>query len=125
MKDKTKVLIIDDDQFISDMYVLKLREAGFDADAASDGAGGLEKIKADSPDIVLLDIVLPNMDGFEILKSAASEKLMKKTKFILLSNLGEKKDIEKGIGLGASDYIIKAHFTPGEVVEKVKEIIKK
>src|SRR3989344_2337998 len=101
MKNKTKILIIDDDQFISDMYVLKLREAGFDADAASDGATGLEKIKNDAPDMVLLDIILPNMDGFEILKNAENEKLTKKTKFILLSNLGEKRDIEKGIGLGA------------------------
>ena len=122
---RTKVLVVDDDQFISEMYILKLRESGFDAESAADGVAALEKIKKNEPAIVLLDIVLPNMDGFDILKKLADEKLLKKTSVILLSNLGEKKDIEKGLALGAIDYIVKAHFTPSEVVERVEKILKK
>ncbi|KKU52191.1 MAG: hypothetical protein A3H69_03120 [Candidatus Sungbacteria bacterium RIFCSPLOWO2_02_FULL_47_9] len=122
---RTKVLVVDDDQFISEMYILKLRESGFDAESAADGVAALEKIKKNEPAIVLLDIVLPNMDGFDILKKLADEKLLKKTSVVLLSNLGEKKDIEKGLALGAIDYIVKAHFTPSEVVERVEKILKK
>lgn len=122
---KYKVLIVDDDQFISDMYVLKFKEAGFDAEAAAEGVTAIEYVKKEEPDLVLLDIVLPNMDGFDILKALAKEKLLEKTRVVLLSNLGEKKDIEKGLALGAVDYIVKAHHTPSEVVAKVEEILKK
>jgi len=122
---KYKVLIVDDDQFISDMYVLKFKEAGFEVEAASEGTAALEHVKKESPDLVLLDIVLPNMDGFDILKALAKEKLLASTKVVLLSNLGEKKDIEKGLALGAIDYIVKAHHTPSEVVTKVETILKK
>jgi len=122
---KYKVLIVDDDQFISDMYVLKFKEAGFEAAAAAEGMAAIEHVKKESPDLVLLDIVLPNMDGFDILKALAKEKLLVNTKVVLLSNLGEKKDIEKGLALGAIDYIVKAHHTPSEVVAKVEEILKK
>ena len=122
---KYKVLIVDDDQFISDMYVLKFKEAGFEAIAAAEGTAAIEHVKKESPDLVLLDIVLPNMDGFDILKALAKEKLLGTTKVVLLSNLGEKKDIEKGLALGAIDYIVKAHHTPSEVVAKVEEILKK
>ena len=125
VKTKYKVLIVDDDQFILDMYVLKFKEAGFDTKAASEGMAAVEYVKNEFPDLVLLDIVLPNMDGFDILKTLAKEKILAKTKVVLLSNLGEKKDIEKGLALGAVDYIVKAHHTPSEVVAKVEEILKK
>ena len=124
-KNKYKVLIVDDDQFISDMYVLKFKEAGFDASSAAEGTAAVEFVKKESPDMVLLDIVLPNMDGFDILKALSKERLLLKTTVVLLSNLGEKKDIEKGLALGALDYIVKAHFTPSEVVAKVEGILKK
>ncbi|OHA07202.1 MAG: hypothetical protein A2934_03370 [Candidatus Sungbacteria bacterium RIFCSPLOWO2_01_FULL_47_10] len=122
-KNKYKVLIVDDDQFISEMYVLKFKEAGFDVHTAGDGQTAIESITKNTPDVVLLDIILPNMDGFDILKSLAENDILKKTKVILLSNLGEKKDIEKGLSLGAIDYVVKAHFTPSEVVQKIEGIL--
>lgn len=118
-----KVLVIDDDPFILDMYSVKLREAGFSVDTAENGETGMEKFKKESPDVVLLDIVMPNLDGFTILETLRKEKSSPQTKIILLTNLGQKEDVERGNRLGADDYIIKAHFTPSEVVEKVKKIL--
>lgn len=122
---KNKILIIDDDPFILDMYVLKFREAGFAVEVARDGKEGLKKIKEFAPEAVLLDIVMPTMDGFEVLRTLKRESQKPTFKMVLLTNLGQKDDVERGIQLGADDYIIKAHFTPGEVVEKVKSLIGK
>src|SRR3989344_1905033 len=113
-----KVLIVDDDPFIVEMYSLKLQEAGYDVYAAPDGKRGLEEIKHGGWDAILLDVVLPMMDGFEVLKTIRQEKVAHPP-IILLTNLGQKEDIDRGLALGAADYLIKAHFTPKEVVEKV------
>jgi DNA-binding response OmpR family regulator len=75
------------------------------------------------PDLVLLDVVLPKKDGFEILEALRREERTKKLPIILLTNLGQKPDVERGVSLGADDYIIKAHFTPSEVVEKIKQVL--
>lgn len=120
-----KILIIDDDPFILDMYILKFKERGYDVDTARDGKSGLEKIESTKPDLVLLDIVMPMIDGFEILAELKKKKLEHRPKIVLLTNLGQKEDVERGIALGADDYIIKAHFTPTEVVEKVKSLLGK
>ena len=119
-----KVLIIEDDPFLSEMYAAKLSQSGFQSDVASDGKIGIAKIKADKPDLILLDIVLPKMDGFELLKKIKSDQAIKDIPVMLLTNLGQKNEIEKGLALGAEEYIIKAHFTPTAVVVKVKEILK-
>lgn len=119
-----KALIIDDDPLISDMYSLKLKEAGFDVEAASDGRVGFDKIKAGGHDVVLLDVVLPIMDGFEILGAIKREGFAH-APIILLTNLGQKEDVDRGLALGAADYIIKAHFTPSEMVAKVQGILAK
>lgn len=122
---KIKVLIIDDDLFILDMYVLKFKNEGFEFDTAENGQIGLEKIRSFKPDAVLLDIVMPEIDGFEVLKNLNEEAKGSKLPFkvIFLTNFGEREDIKKGLMLGADGYIIKAHFTPQEVVSKVKEIL--
>ncbi len=118
-----KILIIDDDPFILDMYVLKFKEVGFQIEIAKNGKEGLQKITDTKPNAVLLDVVMPIMDGFEVLHHLAKEKILEKTKVILLTNLGQKDDIERGLKLGAKDYIIKAHFTPSQVVDKVKSVL--
>lgn len=124
MADKlTKILIVDDDPFILDMYILKFKEKGYDVDTARDGKTGLEKIESGKPDVVLLDVVMPIMDGFEMLGELAKKKLERRPQIILLTNLGQKEDVERGMALGVDDYIIKAHFTPSEVVEKVKGLL--
>ncbi|MEK7576582.1 MAG: response regulator [Patescibacteria group bacterium] len=119
-KEPKKLLLVDDDEFLLDMYSMKFREANFSIDIASSGSTALEKMKNNTYDVVLLDIVMPSMDGFEVLAELKKNNLLGKAIIIVLSNLGQKEDIERGIQLGATDYVIKAHFTPREVVEKVQ-----
>ena len=122
---KIAILVVEDDQFLRDLIVRKLEEEGFDAIQAVDGEEGLRLSKEKKPAIILLDLILPGMDGFDVLKSIKSEKSISSIPVIILSNLGQKDDIDQGIKLGASDYLIKAHFTPGEIVARVKEVLKK
>ncbi|MDP3769826.1 MAG: response regulator [Candidatus Sungbacteria bacterium] len=121
---EVKILVIDDDPFILDMYVLKFKDQGFQIDTATDGKAGLEKIKSFKPDIVLLDVVMPKMDGFDVIKKLKEENEPRTFKILFLTNFGQKEDVERGMQLGADGYIIKAHFTPSEVVVKVKEVLK-
>lgn len=125
MADQIKVLLVDDDEFLLDMYSVKFKEAGFDLDIASSGTEALEKIKHTPYDVILLDIIMPQLDGFEVLQQMKKDNLQGKSIVIILSNLGQKEDIERGMYLGAQDYVIKAHFTPREVVEKIKFHISK
>jgi len=118
-----KILIIEDDPFLNEMYAAKFSQSGFQVEMATDGKKGLEKIETSKPDLILLDIVLPKMDGFEILKKVKEDSQLKKIPVILLTNLGQKNEVEKGLALGADEYIIKAHFTPTAVVTKVKEVL--
>lgn len=124
-KHMKKILIIEDDPFLGEMYAAKFTEDGFETEVAMDGKAGLVKIKESKPDLVLLDIVLPKMDGFEILKKIKGNSELKKIPVVLLTNLGQKAEVEKGLSLGADEYIIKAHFTPTAVVAKVKEMLSK
>ena len=119
-----KILIIEDDPFLSEMYAAKFIENNFETEVASDGKLGLVKIEEFRPDLVLLDIVLPKMDGFEVLKKIKEKEELREIPIVLLTNLGQKNEVEKGLALGAQEYIIKAHFTPTAVVAKVKEILK-
>ncbi len=122
--DKKKVFIVDDDEFLLDMYSVKFRESGFDVEVAYSGSNALDKIKNGlNPDIILLDVVMPGMDGFEFLKKIRSEHLASGALVVILTNLGQKEDVERGLALGAKDYVIKARHTPSEIVSKVKEIL--
>lgn len=121
---RKKVLIVDDDKFLLDMYTIKFTENNFDVIAALGSVEALTKIKDGiNPDIALLDVVMPAMDGFELLETIKRDKLAPRAKVIILSNLGQQSDIDKGRALGADGYIVKANATPSEVVEKVKAII--
>lgn len=122
---KQKVFIIDDDKFLLDMYAIKFKEVGFDVCAAGNGTDALDKLNEGLvPDIILLDIVMPGMDGFDVLKNIKEKKLVVSAKIIILSNIGQESDIERGKKLGANGYIVKASVTPTEVVEKVKAVLK-
>ena len=122
---KVKVLIVDDDPYILDMYELKFREAGFEVTTGTDGKEALEKTLAGAPAVLLLDVVMPVFDGFEVLRRLKESGGLAKTKVVLLTNLGQREDIERGTELGAVEYIVKAHFTPSEVVAKVKDLLVK
>lgn len=120
---KKKILLVEDDKFLSEMYSTKLTESGFDVETAFDGEAGLKKANEFQPDLILLDIVLPKKDGFEVLKELKAKEELSKIFVIALTNLGQREEVQKGIDLGANDYIIKAHFTPTEVVAKVKKLL--
>jgi len=118
-----KVLIVDDDDFLLDIYSTKFRESGFEVEISKEGKDVEVKAKEFKPDLVLLDLVMPNIDGFEILKILKKDGVAPNAKISILSNLDQKEDIDKGLSLGADDYIIKADFTPSEVVERAKKLL--
>ncbi len=120
-----KILIIEDDQFLRDLATTKLKREGFEVFGAVDGDEGLKMIPNSNPDIILLDIILPGIDGFEVLRRIKADKDHKNIPVILLSNLGQKSDIDRGLSLGASGYIIKAHHTLDEIIVKIKKCAQK
>ena len=122
---KTRILIIEDDVFIMDMYETKFKMAGFEVLRAENGDKGIKVARKEKPDLIVLDIVMPQMDGLEVLKVAKGDLELKDIPVVLLTNLGQRENIEEGLKLGADDYIIKAHFTPDEVVGKVKKVLRK
>lgn len=120
---KIKILLVEDDAFLAGMYVAKLNLEGFEVILASDGEKGLKLAQSELPQVMLLDIILPKMSGFDVLKDLKENAKTKKIPVILLTNLGQRDDVQKGLDLGAEDYLIKAHFMPSEVVEKIKKLI--
>lgn len=118
------ILFVEDDPFLIDIYTTKLKEAGFSAIIVTDGSQVFKKIKEKMPDLLLLDIVLPSLTGWEILRAIQKDENLKNLKVIILSNLGEKEEVEKGLKFGAVKYLIKAHYTPTEVVREIKKILK-
>jgi len=126
MVKKHKILIVDDDKFLLDMYAMKFQQSGFEVESALGAIDGLSKLRDGLVvDIILTDVLMPGMDGFEFLQHLKEEKVAQDAKVVVLSNKGEKSDIDRGISLGADGYIIKASAIPSEVVEKVREIVDK
>lgn len=122
-KKPIKVLLVEDDSFISKMYVTKFTLQKFNVLAAADGEEGLQMAIAEIPDIILLDIMLPKMDGWQVLEHLKVNESTKNIPVLLLTNLGAQEDIERGLQLGATDYMIKAHFIPSEVIEKINKLV--
>lgn len=120
---KIKILLIEDDPFLLNMYATKFELENFEVVVADDGEKGAKLALKESPDIILLDIILPKKDGFEVLKIIKSDEKARKIPVVLLTNLSQKNEIEKGMAMGANDFLIKAHFMPSEVVAKIKKII--
>lgn len=120
--DKKTIMIIEDDSFVMDIYQTKLALEGFSVVSASNGMEALKKFddSAFTPDLILLDIVMPYVNGLEVLEKIKKNERLKEIPIILLTNLSQKEDIEQGLTLGARDYLIKSHFTPSEVLEKIK-----
>ena len=118
------ILIIEDDKFLRELITKKLLKEGYETSGAVDGEEGIKKVKEEKPDLVLLDLILPGIDGFEVLSKMKDDPGLSLIPVIILSNLGQKDDVERGFKLGAIDYLIKAHFTPGEIIEKIKTALK-
>lgn len=122
MVDTKKILIVEDDSFLLRMYSTKLGIEGFKILAAADGEKAVRTVKKDLPDLILLDLMLPKKDGFEVLRELKQDAGTKNIPVIVLTNLGQKSDIDRCYELGAADYLIKAHFIPSEVILKIKRI---
>lgn len=116
--------MVEDDDFILGIYQKKLEMEGFRVTSANNGEKGLFEAKSKNPDIILLDILLPKVDGFSVLKKLKEDGATQKIPVILWSNLGQRDDVEKGLKMGAVDYLIKTHFKPSEVVDKIKKVLK-
>ena len=123
--EKKKILIVDDDSFLLDMYALKFSQNNFEVYTASLASQAIEKLKKGLvPDLMLMDIIMPEMNGFEMLEQINKENLSPNSLKIFLSNQSEQKDIEEGHRLGAVGYIVKANSTPTEVIDQVIKILK-
>jgi len=117
------ILLIEDDPFLLSMYSTKFELENFKVVTASDGEKGVELVQDSNPDIILLDILMPKMDGFEVLEKIKANPKTKDIPVILLTNLNQQEDVERGMELGANDFLIKAHFMPSEVVGKIKKLL--
>ena len=120
---KIKIVIAEDDKFLSKVLSNKFRRDNYEVFIASDGIEAGNKIRTEMPDIVLLDLIMPNKNGFEILEEIKAEKQFKDLPIIVLSNLGQKSDIARSKKLGAADYLVKSNLSINAVVEKVKETL--
>jgi DNA-binding response OmpR family regulator len=116
-----KILIIEDDVFLGDVLLRKLQNENFETELVRDGALGLKRIKEFKPDLVLLDIILPTMNGYEVLEQKLKDESIAKTPVIIISNSGQPVEISHVLALGVKDYLVKAQFDPEEVVNKVKQ----
>lgn len=121
---KVKVLLIEDDPFLQSMYITKFELEGYEAHSANDGEAGLRLAQEILPDVILLDIMMPKMNGFEVLDKLKADKRTSAIPIIMLTNLNQKDEVEKCLVLGANDYLIKAHFMPTEVVARIDKLLK-
>lgn len=119
-----KILIVEDDKFLRDLIQQKLNKEGFVTLVAIDGEEGVRIAQTELPHLVLLDLILPGIDGFEVLKRLKGDSKTSSIPIVVLSNLGQKEDMDRTLKSGAEDFMVKAHFTPSEIVEKVRSILK-
>lgn len=122
--EQTKILIVEDDLFLANVLSLRFKKEGFVVLQAFSGAEALKKLEQEIPDIILLDIILPQKNGFEVLQEIAQNPQTSNIPVIIVSNLGQESDIQKGKELGAIDYYVKARLSIDELVTKVKNLIK-
>jgi DNA-binding response OmpR family regulator len=123
-EEKIRVLLIEDEKEVAELYKLKLTLDGYEVLLADSGQEGLNKAFKEKPELIFLDIKMPGMDGFEVLKKLRKSQKTESTPIIILSNFDEEDLIEKGLTLGANEYLIKSQFTPEDISEKVKSWVK-
>lgn len=120
-----KILLVEDDSLMIRMYERVFTHAGYSVDVARDGQEGWEKINQNTPDLVLLDVMMPRVNGLELLSKLKADPKLKEILVVLLTNLGVQGEIDKAVKAGVVQCIIKSDYPPGEVVEMVKEILSK
>ncbi len=125
MANRLKVLIVEDDMLMGTLLSEALWRYSFEPILARDGDAGLKEIEKALPHIILLDLILPGINGFEVLEKIKADARTKAIPVIIVSNLGDKSDIERGMSLGAEDYLVKANMVPKDIVGKINEVVKK
>lgn len=118
-----KILVVEDDTYLANAYRVKLTKAGFDVKNAFDGDEAINALQTYTPDLIILDIVMPKKDGFTTLKEIKANESWKNIPVILATNLGQKEDREKGIKLGAYDFFTKTDFSLNTLMEKINNIL--
>jgi len=124
-KNQKKILLAEDDVFVSDVYRTRLKSEGYVVDVVADGREALAHLEKGVPDIILLDIMMPYMDGMEVLEVVKSREDFQTIPILMLTNNSEKENVQKALSLGVEGYIIKSHFTPSEIVTKVNMLFDK
>ncbi len=120
-----KILVVDDSPALLELYEFTLSSEGHKVDTAKDGEEGMKKVKEFKPDLILLDILMPNKDGFQTLEELKKEKETSEIPVLLLTNVDEQSKVEKGLKLGATDYIVKFQQTPNQVIEEIRQVLQK
>jgi len=121
---KKKILVIEDEKTLRFLIVQTLLQEGFEVEEAIDGEEGIQKLKKNKPDFILLDLILPGINGYEVLSKIKRDSDLESIPVIILSNLGQEEEIKRGLNLGAVDYLIKAHFTLDQIVARIKKFLK-
>lgn len=125
MANNKKILVVEDDKFLRRVYESKLPKEGFTVISAANGEEGLRAMKKEKPDLVLLDLIMPQKSGFEVLEEVGKDKSLAGMKIIVLSNLGQEEDVEKSKRLGALDFLVKSNLSIKEIIEKVRGYLEK
>jgi len=123
IKNMKHIFLIEDDPFLSEMYAKKISGAGFEVEILGTAEDALRKLEQTQPDLILLDIVLPKMDGFEFLRTIKQHEVYQKIPVLILSNVGQKEEIQRGLEFGVKGYIVKAQFTPSEIIQKINQAL--
>lgn len=122
--DKRKIMIVEDDMFIRDIYKVRFEQEDFEVIMAENGIAAIEKLEQGlEPKIILLDIMMPGMDGVQVLQKIKNDDRWRNLPIIMLTNISEKEKVNEAMELGVKDYLIKSHFTPSEVVQKVNALL--
>jgi len=122
---KQKILIIEDEATLQKALQEILLQEGYEVISALDGKRGLELVRSEMPDMILLDLILPKMDGFEVLEAIKKDEKVKEIPIIILTNLGSVEDVQRALDLGATNYMVKADYNLSDIVDKIKKIIEK
>jgi DNA-binding response OmpR family regulator len=118
-----KILLVEDDQLLTRLYTKKFTKEGFEVTVAGDGSDGLVKAKNSPPDLILLDLMMPKANGFEMLQALQSSAQLKNIPVVVLTNVSAETDEQRARSLGATDYLVKANSPPDQVVARVKELL--
>ncbi|OGI26972.1 MAG: hypothetical protein A2359_04420 [Candidatus Moranbacteria bacterium RIFOXYB1_FULL_43_19] len=122
--EKKKILVIEDDRSLQNALLEIISQEGFESESALDGEEGIAKIKTFKPDLILLDIILPKKDGFEVLEEIKKDETLKNIPVLILTNLEEVDNVQKALDLGATNYMVKSDFSLKDVVEKIRAAMK-